>query len=162
MPVVGTNVARKDGHAKSAGLAKYIDDLSFPGMLHGRTIRSTIARGTVRDIRLDFDRAGFTIVGPDDIPGRNLIALIDDDQPCLAERHVRHVAEPLLLLAHEDRERLNAAAVGIDAVKPFPINIVDRKIQGGLGVVADDVVAGIFANIILQLVYVNTDWLGTQ
>src|SRR5207302_2503651 len=39
--------------------------------------------------------------------------LIDDDQPCLAERLVRHVAEPILLLAHADREALLAADVRI-------------------------------------------------
>ena len=38
-----------------------------------------------RDIRYDFDRDGFTIVDHRDIPGRNVVALIDDDQPCLAE-----------------------------------------------------------------------------
>jgi CO/xanthine dehydrogenase Mo-binding subunit len=147
MPVVGTNVARKDGHAKSAGVAKYIDDLSFPGMLYGRTIRSTIARGTVRDIRLDFDRAGFTIVGPDDVPGRNLVALIDDDQPCLAERHIRHVAEPLLLLAHADRERLNAAAVRIDCDIETPVFDVERsdEIQSELLIEGGDVERGLAA-----------------
>ena len=36
------------------------------------------------------------------------MALIDDDQPCLAERTVRHFAEPILLLAHEDRDTLLA------------------------------------------------------
>ena len=73
-------------------------------MLHGRTIRSTIPRGRISGVRLDFDTAGFTVVDHRDIPGRNVVALIDDDQPCLAEREVRHVAEPILLLAHEDRE----------------------------------------------------------
>lgn len=50
----------------------------------------------------------------------------------------------------------------LDAVKPFPISVIDRRIQGGLGVVADDVAAGILTNIVLQIVYVKTDWLGAQ
>lgn len=50
----------------------------------------------------------------------------------------------------------------LDAAKPFPINLVDRKIKGGLGVVADDILAGVIANILLQLVYTNTDWLGVM
>ncbi len=49
-----------------------------------------------------------------------------------------------------------------DGLKPFPINLVDRKIKGGIGVVADDLLAGIFANVILQIIYVNTHWLGLQ
>ena len=118
---VGRNVLRKEGAAKVTGAAKYIDDLSFPGMLHGRTIRSTIPVGAISTIRFNFDTAGFTIVDFRDIPGRNVVALIEDDQPCLAEREVRHVAEPVLLLAHADRERLFAADVQIDYVPSTPV-----------------------------------------
>jgi CO/xanthine dehydrogenase Mo-binding subunit len=103
---VGRNVPRKEGRDKVIGRALYVDDLTFPGMLHGRTIRSTIPRGEITDIRLDFDRTGFTVADWRDIPGKNAVALIEDDQPCLAEREIRHFAEPILLVAHEDRERL--------------------------------------------------------
>ena len=106
LKAVGRNVLRKEGVEKVTGAARYIDDLPFPDLLHARTIRSTIPAGEIADIRFDFDTAGFTIVDHRDIPGRNVVALIDDDQPCLAERTIRHVAEPILLLAHEDRERL--------------------------------------------------------
>jgi CO/xanthine dehydrogenase Mo-binding subunit len=111
---VGRNVRRKDADAKVTGAAKYIDDLSFPDMLHGTTVRSTIARGTLNSIRLDFDTTSFTIVDYRDIPGRNVVALIDDDQPCLAEHEIYHYAEPILLLAHADRERLATATVHVD------------------------------------------------
>ena len=53
MASVGTNILRKDGADKVAGRAKYIDDLSFPGMIYGRTIRSSIPRGRITDIRID-------------------------------------------------------------------------------------------------------------
>jgi CO/xanthine dehydrogenase Mo-binding subunit len=107
-------VLRKDGLEKVTGAAKYIDDLSFPGLLYARTIRSTIPSGDIAGVALDFDTAGFTVVDHRDVPGRNIVALIDDDQPCLAERTVRHVAEPILVLAHGDRRRLGAADVRID------------------------------------------------
>ena len=58
MTSVGTSVARKDGMDRATGAAKYADDLRFPGMLVGRTVRSTIARGRVTGIALDFDPAG--------------------------------------------------------------------------------------------------------
>ncbi|HCU23816.1 MAG TPA: phosphatidylglycerophosphatase A [Deltaproteobacteria bacterium] len=38
-----------------------------------------------------------------------------------------------------------------DIVKPYPIRYIDRHWGGGWGVVMDDVVAGIFANIVLRL-----------
>jgi phosphatidylglycerophosphatase A len=38
-----------------------------------------------------------------------------------------------------------------DMIKPFPIRMIDRGLTGGLGIVADDVAAGIFANILTRL-----------
>src|SRR6476620_6439178 len=111
---VGTNVLRKEGAEKVSGRARYLDDLTFPNILYGRTIRSTIPSGEIAGVRYQFDRRGFTVVDYHDIPGRNLVALIDEDQPCLAERIVRHVAEPLILLAHADRDVLAAATVDLD------------------------------------------------
>ena len=39
-----------------------------------------------------------------------------------------------------------------DILKPFPIGFLDRKIHGGKGIVLDDVVAGIFANISVRII----------
>jgi CO/xanthine dehydrogenase Mo-binding subunit len=117
---VGRNVLRKEGHAKVTGAAAYLDDLRFEGLLHARTVRSTIAAGEIDRITLDFDRSGFTVVDHRDIPGRNIVALIDDDQPCLAERTIRHVAEPILILVHEDRECLFGAGVAIEYRQGVP------------------------------------------
>jgi phosphatidylglycerophosphatase A len=49
-----------------------------------------------------------------------------------------------------------------DIVKPWPIGWMDRKIPGGMGVVLDDVAAGLVANVILQVIYTKTAWLGVQ
>lgn len=49
-----------------------------------------------------------------------------------------------------------------DILKPFPIRWLDQKIKGGLGVMLDDVAAGVITNIILQIVYTQTSWLGVQ
>lgn len=38
-----------------------------------------------------------------------------------------------------------------DVWKPWPIGWLDRRLKGGLGVMVDDVVAGVFAAIVLQL-----------
>lgn len=39
-----------------------------------------------------------------------------------------------------------------DIVKPWPIGWIDKKVKGGIGMILDDVVAGLFSLIILQLV----------
>jgi CO/xanthine dehydrogenase Mo-binding subunit len=117
---VGRNVLRKEGADKVTGRARYVDDITFPDLLHARTIRSTIPAGEMTGVRFNFDTAGFTIVDYRDIPGRNVVALIEDDQPCLVERSIRHVAEPILLLAHHDRERLLAADVQVEYRQATP------------------------------------------
>ena len=109
MGAVGSNVRRKDGDGKVTGAAKYIDDLTFPRMLYGATIRSTIPRGRITRRELALPR-GFIAADHTDIPGKNYVALIDPDQPCLAVDRINHVAEPILLVAHADKEAL----AGID------------------------------------------------
>ena len=171
MPAVGTSVARKDGIGKASGAAKYADDISFPGMIHGRTIRSTIPRGRVRSIKLDFDTTGFTIVDYRDIPkeGRNAVDLIEADQPFLVEQEVKHMAEPILLLAHEDKERLNAANVVIEYDEETPlfdpeksthsfknIDIVKGDVAAALAK-ADVIVEGTYRTGLQEHVYIETN-----
>ena len=43
-----------------------------------------------------------------------------------------------------------------DIVKPFPIRRIDRSVPGGWGIVLDDVLAGIYANIVLQVIILWT------
>src|SRR4051812_26917957 len=109
--VVGAPVLRKEVRGKLTGQACYVDDLSMPGMLHGATIRSTMPRGTIREDHFDpgvpWDE--FTVVSAKDIPGKNLIALIYEDQPCLASGRVNHLHEPVLLIAHENEDLLRTA-----------------------------------------------------
>ncbi|MDO1528227.1 phosphatidylglycerophosphatase A [Fulvimonas sp. R45] len=38
-----------------------------------------------------------------------------------------------------------------DVWKPWPIRVLDRRLKGGLGVMADDVVAGVFAAAVLAI-----------
>jgi CO/xanthine dehydrogenase Mo-binding subunit len=121
--IVGKSVPRKEGHDKVNGAARYIDDMTMPGMLYGATVRSQIPRGVIKNILFDaqFDWAEFVSVTAKDIPGKNCIALIGDDQPCLADGVVNHPEEPILLLAHPNRHTLRKA---VDAVsieyEPLP------------------------------------------
>ena len=39
-----------------------------------------------------------------------------------------------------------------DIVKIFPINIIDKKIKNGLGVMLDDIIAGIYSSIIIYII----------
>jgi CO/xanthine dehydrogenase Mo-binding subunit len=116
--IVGKSVPRREGWDKITGRSRYVDDVEMPGMLYGATVRSAIPRGQIKNItfRPEVDWDEFVVVSAKDIPGRNCIALIEDDQPCLADGVVNHPEEPILLLAHPDRHSLPKAveAVRID------------------------------------------------
>ena len=43
-----------------------------------------------------------------------------------------------------------------DILKPFPIRSLERRVSGGSGVVLDDVLAGVYANLILRLAFYIT------
>ena len=120
---IGQSVPRVDGAAKVRGTAAYVDDLVMPGAIHGATVRSDVARGLLRGIVRDpsFDWNGVTVVTHEDIPGENVVALIEDDQPLLAKGEIRHAYEPVALVACEDPVRLQHAvrALRLD-VEPLP------------------------------------------
>lgn len=39
-----------------------------------------------------------------------------------------------------------------DILKPFPIRLVERRFKGGWGIVADDLLAGLYANLSLRII----------
>ncbi|MDH3828396.1 MAG: phosphatidylglycerophosphatase A [Desulfobacterales bacterium] len=45
----------------------------------------------------------------------------------------------------------------LDILKPFPIRTLEKRVGGGSGVVLDDVLAGVYGNLILRLVIFITD-----
>jgi CO/xanthine dehydrogenase Mo-binding subunit len=104
---------RREGPAKLTGEAKYADDLVFPGAWYGATIRSTDPHARLLAIDLDeaFDWKRVVVVTADDIPGENIVSLIDDDQPVLVPvgGEIRHQAEPCALIAAQDRATLREA-----------------------------------------------------
>ena len=121
--MIGESPTRTDGAAKVTGHALYVDDLPFEHLLHGKTVRSTVARGRLRGItyRPGVPWDEIVVVTAKDVPGVNTVTLIESDQPYLVEDQIRHVAEPVLLLAHPDKGIVEKAArlVELD-VEPLP------------------------------------------
>src|SRR5216683_5097448 len=111
---IGKSAPRKEGRKKVTGQALYVDDISFPEMLYGTTVRSPVARGRITRIHFEGDIpwSEFTIVKAQDIReshGENYVALILNDQPYLADKRVNHPEEPIVLLAHQDKHLLEEA-----------------------------------------------------
>jgi CO/xanthine dehydrogenase Mo-binding subunit len=121
--IVGERIRRPDAPDKVKGSALYIEDLDFTGSLWGAVLRSPHAHARIA--RLDVGRAR-TITGvravltAKDIPGQNLIPMIQADWPVLAADFVRHVGEGLALVAAETREAMAEALHSI-AVEYEPL-----------------------------------------
>jgi CO/xanthine dehydrogenase Mo-binding subunit len=133
-PVIGTSVPRKEGRDKVMGRAKYVDDLSFPGMIYGVTVRSSIPRGRILGIHFGdgIPWNEFTIVTAKDILGKNCIALLTEDQPCLADQMINHPEEAVVLLAHPDKYLLEEArrAVRIDTASLPAVFTIAESLAG--------------------------------
>ncbi|HMB70144.1 MAG TPA: xanthine dehydrogenase family protein molybdopterin-binding subunit, partial [bacterium] len=112
---IGTGVPRVEGVGKLTGEAVYVDDLPTDGVWFGATVRSPAPRGRLRAIERgpDFPRDDVVVVTAADLPGPNVIPLIQDDQPALAADGFRHAEEPVVLVAAPTRELAARAAAAI-------------------------------------------------
>ena len=130
---VGTSVPRKEGWEKVTGRARYVDDIVLPDMIHGATIRSTIARGKIEKISFEGDIPWdeFTIVTADDIPGENSTKLFVGEQPVLAKDRVNHPEEPIVLIAHPDKNMLRRARnhVRIEYIEETPCLTIEDSLN---------------------------------
>jgi CO/xanthine dehydrogenase Mo-binding subunit len=115
--IVGSRVRRPDAPDKVRGSARYVEDLDFAGSLVAGVLRSPHARARIA--RLDLAAARSVggvraVLAAADIPGRNLVPMVQSDWPVLAASEVRHVGEAVALVAAESREALLA---GLAALK---------------------------------------------
>src|SRR5258705_12690211 len=120
---IGKSAPRKEGRKKVTGAALYVDDISFPEMIHGVTVRSASARGRIKNIFFEGDIPWdeFTVITAQDIPGENYVALILHDQPYLAKGVVNHAEEPVVLIAHPDRYLVEEARRRVHiTIDPLP------------------------------------------
>ena len=107
------SVPRREGRAKVTGQARYVDDSAAR---HAARRDGPQRRAARAHPGIDFDPAipwdEFIIVTAADIPGANRVALILDDQPYLAADVINHPEEPVVLLAHRDRQRCSKRRAG--------------------------------------------------
>jgi CO/xanthine dehydrogenase Mo-binding subunit len=102
---------RREGAAKLTGAARFTDDVIVPGAWYGATVRAAEAHARLLGIDLDpaFDWSQVIVVTAADIPGENVVASLATDQPALVADEIRHVAEPVALVAAPDPGLARAA-----------------------------------------------------
>ena len=139
---IGKAIARREGPEKLCGLARYVDDEPAEGVIHGVTLRTRIARGSIRGItfRSDFDWSPVVVAGAEDIPGENQVLLLQNDQPLLVHREVRHFAEPILVVGHPSRAMAYEALrhIDVDYEEQRPVIEIDEALEASQPIHGDD------------------------
>ncbi len=170
--LIGAGLPRPDAVDKVRGSAKYVDDLAFPGMLHGWVVRSPHPHAKI--LRVD---AASALNDPDiacvvtdrDVPGTNVVHVVYDDQPALAHDTVRYVGEPVALVAAESRRAARRAAqrVVVEYEKlPVVSDPVEALQPGAPVLVADSAAAegggNLFNEMVLQKGDVDSGFEGAD
>jgi len=101
---IGKSVRRVDALDKVRGSEVFVDDISLPRMLHAVVVRSTKAHAKI--LRIDTSAAEkipgvVSVLTAKDVPGENVIPVVFNDQPLLADGIVRYIGEPIALVAAE-------------------------------------------------------------
>lgn len=112
--VVGRVLTRPEAVEKVDGTARYTDDITFPGMLHGATRRAGIAHGIVKGIDLEKAKGlpgVVAVLTADDLPAARMHGLVTIDWPILVGvgERVRYVGDALAIVAAETRQIAQAA-----------------------------------------------------
>jgi CO/xanthine dehydrogenase Mo-binding subunit len=133
MSVVGKRVVRAEGADRVKGSGLFTDDYKYYGMLHAAVVRSPYARGEIQKIDLKSITKISGVQGIftyKDIPGRNCIPIVIDDQPFLAEKFVNYVGEPIAVVIGDDRNTARTAAAQVKmTIKELPaaLNLMEAR-----------------------------------
>ncbi len=110
------------------GRARYTDDVSFPGMLYGRTLRARYPHARVLSIDTSAAQAlpGVrAVLTAADIPGENIHGLVYLDWPvlCAVGEKVRYMGDAVAIVA-ADTPEIAAAALPLINVEYEPLQVV--------------------------------------
>ncbi|MGR5128579.1 xanthine dehydrogenase family protein molybdopterin-binding subunit [Photobacterium swingsii] len=87
---------------EATGAAKYIADRHYEGLLEGRFYRSSCPRGRIKSVTLPSLPDGYHIFGADDVPGQNVLPIVEIDWPAFADQEVRFVGQVIYLVVGPD------------------------------------------------------------
>lgn len=110
MKDISYSVTKKDHVIKMNGTAAYIADMKLPGMLYASLVRSTIAYGRIVSVALPELPDGYYSVQASDVPGKNHLKVITEEQPIFADKEVRYVGEAIMMIAGPDETKVKELA----------------------------------------------------
>lgn len=114
--IIGKPIPRLEGIDKVQGGAKYVADLTAPGMLWGGVLRSPYPHARI--LRVETSRARsvpgvHSVITAQDIPN-TLVGRTLRDMPLLARDRVRFIGEKVVAVAAESPEVIEEALSAID------------------------------------------------
>ena len=137
---VGHSVKRVDGVEKVTGAAKYVGDITIPGMLYGKILRSNFPHARIRSI--DTSRAEalpgvVAVLTAADIADLNPIY---NGRPVIAMDKVRYVGEPVAAVAAEDLATAEEALalIHVDYDELPTVTNIESAIKPGAPLVHED------------------------
>ena len=125
--VVGEALPLADAVAKGPGAAIEPDDVTFPGMLYGATLRANLPHALIKHI--DVSRAKAlpgvrAVLTHEDVPGSKNHGLVTNDWPVLCYDKVRYVGDAAAIVAADTQEIAQEALKRIE-VEYEPLPVVD-------------------------------------
>ncbi|MGZ8688082.1 MAG: xanthine dehydrogenase family protein molybdopterin-binding subunit, partial [Gaiellaceae bacterium] len=109
LSLVGRPTARDDGPLRATGQARFTVDVRLPGMLHAAVLRSPVAHGRVRGLRIDAARL---VPGVRAVFGPETELTLAVAAPVLAAEP-QYAGEPIAVVAADTLEQARA---GVDAL----------------------------------------------
>jgi CO/xanthine dehydrogenase Mo-binding subunit len=137
---VGHSVPRVDGIEKVTGKAKFVGDISVPGMLYGKILRSPYPHARLLSIETKKAEALAGVVAVLTAADIADVNPIYNGRPVIAMHKVRYVGEPVAAVAAEDlasaEDALSAIQVNYEELPS--VTGIDAALQKGAPVIHED------------------------
>lgn len=137
---VGRNVARVDGVDKVTGKAKFVGDLTIPGMLYGRILRSPYAHARILSVDTREAEALPRTVAVLTAADLGDVNPIYNGRPVIASGKVRYVGEPVAAVAAHDLATAEEALslIRVDYEELPAVTGIDAALAGGAALIHED------------------------
>ncbi|MCL2374777.1 MAG: xanthine dehydrogenase family protein molybdopterin-binding subunit, partial [Treponema sp.] len=119
--------------------ARFVGDISVPGMIHAATIRSPVARGVLLEVECPDLPDSYCLITAAHIPGKN--ELFSLSVPILAGKILSYIGQPVAILVGQDESMVRDLASQINVIAE------EKEAANNAG---DDVFAEVFQELLVK------------